>query len=99
VEAGKCRVVLGEGGGLTVVVILVLGRRDVADAAVQPVGVEPVDPAQGGELQVVDAPERSVVADALGLVEPDDGLGQGVVVAVTDAADGRDRPGVASRLP
>jgi hypothetical protein len=38
VEAGKRDVVPGDGGGVTVVVVLVLGRRDVADAAVQPVG-------------------------------------------------------------
>ncbi len=37
---------------------------------------------------------RAVAADAFGLVEPDHGLGQRVVVAVADAADRGDRAGV-----
>jgi len=44
--------------------------------------VEPVDPFQGGELEVVEASPGAFVADELGLVEADDRLGQGVVVAV-----------------
>jgi len=36
------------------------------------------------------------VADALGLVEPDDGLGQGVIEGVADGPDRRDRAGVAT---
>jgi hypothetical protein len=51
--------------------------------------VEPVDPVQGAELELVDAPPRAVWANAFGLVERDQALGQGVVVTVrTDRSDG-----------
>jgi len=60
----------------------VLGGRHVSDRAVQPGLVEPRNPAAGGELKVVDAPERAVTADALGLVEPDQAFGLGIVYGV-----------------
>ena len=62
---------------------------DVVEVAVQPFGVAPVDPGEGGELDVVDRGPRALVgpADEFGLVEPVDGLGQGVVVAVADHPD------------
>ena len=46
----------------------------------------------GGVLQVGQAgqrpgPERGALADVLGLVQPDRGLGQGVIVGVADRAD------------
>ena len=45
-------------------------------------GVLPVDPAEGGEFDVVDGPPRPVAgtADQFGFVERVDGLGQGVVI-------------------
>ena len=49
--------------------------------------VEPVDPFQRGILDGVDRAPRSASADDLGLEQPDDRLGQGIVVRVTDAAD------------
>ena len=64
--------------------------RDVAAVAVEAVLVEPVDPGQRGELDLADVgpPSWGVGAiDALGLVEPVDGLGERVVVAVGDGAD------------
>lgn len=60
---------------MTVVRVLVLDWWDVSDAAVQPGLVEPVHSAQGGEFEVVDAALGPFVADAFGLVEPDDALG------------------------
>lgn len=45
----------------------------------QAVLVEPVDPAQSGELEVVHAAPRPLVAYALCLVEPNQALGLGVV--------------------
>ena len=50
-----------------------LGGRDVAEVAVKPGGVVPVDPAEGGQLDVLDRPPRSLSGstDQLGLVEPD----------------------------
>ena len=63
---------------LTVVLGLVLDRREVAQAAVQPAGVEPADPAQSGEFEVVDTAPGPFTFGALGLVEPDQAFGLGV---------------------
>ena len=49
--------------------------------------VEPVHPVEGGELDGFQRAPRSAPPDDLGLVEAVDRLGQGVVVAVADAAD------------
>ena len=60
------------------------GWRDaVGVVVVEPAAVEPVDPFQGGELEVVESSPGAAVADELGLVEPDDRLGQRVVVALS----------------
>ena len=60
------------------------GWRDPAGVVVVDASVvEPVDPFQGGELEVLEASPGAAVADELGLVEPDDRLGQGVVVALS----------------
>ena len=67
------------GGVLTVVLLLELDWRDVADRGVQALVVEPVDPGQGRQLEVVHGAERAVTLDALVLVEADDGLGEGGV--------------------
>ena len=63
------------------------GRRDAAVAVQEPAMVEPVDPFQGCEFEVVEALQRSSVAHEFGLVEPDDRFGQRVVVAVAAGAD------------
>jgi hypothetical protein len=68
-----------------------LGRWEVADRLEEPAMVEPVDPLQGGVLDLVDALPRAVPADQLGLVQADDRFGQGVierVAAGTDRSDG-----------
>ena len=76
----------------TVVLGFRFGGRDVADAAVKPVVVPPVDPGHGGQLDVEQVAQWPVQerarAQALGLVEPDDAFHEGVVVGVADAADG-----------
>lgn len=59
------------GGVLTVVRSLDLARRDVAQGAVQPGVVEPVDPGQRAQLEVVDGADGSSVAHAFGLVQAD----------------------------
>jgi hypothetical protein len=46
-------------------VVLVLDRWDQADLAVQPSMVEPVDVLGDGDLQVVDALPRALLADQL----------------------------------
>lgn len=56
---------------LMVICLLVLDRGGVGQGAVEPVGVEPVHPGQGGqlelELELVDGAEWAVGADALSL--------------------------------
>ena len=76
---------------------LELRRWEVADGLQEPAVVEPVDPLQGGVLEVVDAPPGAAPADQFGLGQADDRLGQRVVVAVAAGADRGDRPGSASR--
>ena len=46
----------------------------------EPIGVPEADPAGGRQLDLVDAPPGTVAVDQLGLVQPVDGLGQGIVV-------------------
>jgi len=78
---------------LSLVCGLELGRWEVANGLQEPAVVEPVDPFQGGVLDLVDALPRAAPADQLGLVQPDDRLGQRVVEAVaagTDRGDGTD---------
>ena len=59
-----------------------LCRRYVAEVAVEALVVVPVHPAQGGEFDVVDAAPRALVgsADEFGLVETDDGFGEGALM-------------------
>src|SRR5262249_57465400 len=65
--------------------------------------VEPVDPGERGELDLLRMPPRPLRPDDLGLVEADHRFGQGIVVGVADAANrgldaGRSEPlGVANR--
>ena len=60
-----------------------LGGRDVAAVAVQPDRVVPVDPAEGGQLDVVDRlpwpPAMDRPADDLALVEAVDALSERIV--------------------
>ena len=71
-----------------------LGRRDRTNGLQEAAMVEPVDPLQGGVLDLVDAPPGAAPVDQLGLVQPDDRLGQGVVVAVAAGTDRGDGAGV-----
>jgi len=77
---------------LAVVGGLELGRWDMADRLQEPAVVEPVDPLQGGVLDLVEALPGAAPADQLSRVQPDDRLGQGVIEPVPAAAYGGDRP-------
>ena len=66
-----------------------LGGRDVPDRLEKAAIVEPVDPFEGGELDRFEAAPGAAPMDHLGFVEAVDGFGEGIVVAVTDAADRR----------
>ena len=51
--------------------------------------VEPVDPFEGSELDVLGRGPGGAPVDDLGLVEAIDGLGQGVVEGIANGADRR----------
>lgn len=77
---------LGGYDALTVVVGVEGDRGGVAsivgDLAMEPAVVDPVDVAESGELDVVEAAPGAVALDELPLVEPVEALGQGVLVAI-----------------
>ncbi len=75
--------------GLGIVARFSLGGRDIPDRFEQTTGVEPVDPFEGGELDGLERPPWSTPMDQFGFEQPVDRLGEGIVVAVADAADGR----------
>jgi hypothetical protein len=60
---------------------------EVVDGFVGPAVVVPVDPFQGGDLDLVEAAPRPAPVDQLGLEQPDRGFGQGVVYASPTLAD------------
>ena len=70
----------------------VQGRRHVADRFEEPPIVEPVSLFERRVLHRIVSPPRPASADHLGLAEPDDGLGEGVVVGVAHAAEGGSAP-------
>ena len=63
---------------MTVVVLFKFRRWDLPVGLEEAAVVEPVDPFEGRVLEVVEAAPGAAVADELGLVEPDDRLGEGV---------------------
>ncbi len=82
---------------LTVVLGFDLGGRPVVQGLVQAGVVVPVDPGDGGELEVVQAAPRPFVPDELGLVGADEALRERVVVGVADRADRGSGAGVERR--
>src|SRR4051794_41410915 len=73
---------------LGVVACLGLGRWDIADRLEETAVVVPVDPLEGGELNLLQAAPRATPPDHLGLEQAIYRLGERVIVRVTDAADG-----------
>ena len=67
-----------EGFGVSVVELLGLYGGEVIDRAVGAFGVEPLHPARGGNLDLVDVAPGAFVVDELGLVEPDLRLREGI---------------------
>ena len=74
------------------------GRRDEADGLQKPAIVEPVHPLEGCELDGLEVAPRASSMDDLSLVEAVDRFGEGVVVRIADAADGRLDPGFGEPL-
>jgi len=67
---------------LSVVGLLELHRRNVTVVLVQAAVIEPVDPFQGGDLDLLDGPPGATWLDQLGLVE----TGEQVARRIADAA-------------
>src|SRR5690606_30902148 len=72
--------------------------RDVADGFEEPVMVEPPDPFEGRELDILMAAPRSAAPNHLRLEEADHRLGQCVVIGVAATADGRLDAGLSKPL-
>src|SRR5215208_7337689 len=66
-----------------------LGGRDIPDRLEEAAFVEPVDPFESGKLDGFEAAPGAAPMDHLGFVEAVDGFGEGVIVAVPDAANRR----------
>ena len=66
--------------------------RDVTERLKQAVLVEPVHPLQGFPFDLIFGFPRAQPIDDFGFEGADDRLGQGVVITVADAADGRLQP-------
>jgi hypothetical protein len=60
--------------------------RDVSNRLEQPALIEPIDPFQGSVFHRFQMTPRAATIDHFGFVEPDDRLGERVVVGITDAA-------------
>ena len=74
---------------LGIVACFGLGGWNSADGFEQASMVEPVDPFQRSELDGFQASPGAASPDHLGLVEAIDGLGEGIIIAVANAANRR----------
>ena len=77
---------------MSVVVVFVFGWWDASEFVEESPMVEPVDPLEGGVLEVVEASPWPTVSDEFGLVEADDRLGERIVIAVSSGSDRGDDP-------
>lgn len=68
------------------VLLLSLCLRNVSDGYEQASVVEPIDPAEGGQFQILHVAPWPLAIDQLGFVEAVNRLGEAVVVAATNAA-------------
>ena len=68
---------------------------EVIELVVGSLGVEPLDPSGGGQLDVVDVAPGPLASDQLVLDRGDEALAGGVVLGVAAAAYVRDQPGIA----
>ena len=80
----------GYGHGLNggVIICLSLGGGDIADGFEEAVVVEPIDPGEGREFNLLDAFPGAAAMNDLGFVEAIHGFREGVIIGIADAADG-----------
>jgi hypothetical protein len=92
VKSGLC----GSGVDRLLVILMVcgfvLGWTPTAQRGVEAAVVPPVDPFQGGELDLLDGPPGPTPFDQLGLEQSVHGFGEGVIKAVPAAADRSGEP-------
>lgn len=92
---GTCQ---GHRFGLGIVKGFVFGRWEHPKLSVQAPVIEPVDIVQGGVLDVIEPLPGAMMTDQFGLVEPSEGLGEGIVLAVAPGTDRRDGTGLGQTL-
>lgn len=83
--------------GLLIIPCLKFRRRHLANRLEQPARAEPIHPGERRELRRVEAAPGLLSSNHLGLEEPDDRFGQGVVIRITATADGGPIPLSAKR--
>ena len=76
----------------------VLGRWHIPNRLEEPLGIEPIDPFERCKLHVLQRAPRAAAPNHLRLEEPDDRLGQGIVIRIADAADRRFDAGLGQAL-
>ena len=74
---------------LFIVPRLGLSGRNIANGLEEAAVVEPVHPFECGEFHGFCVPPRATTVDDLGLEQAVDSFGEGIVVGIADAADGR----------
>ena len=79
----------------SIVHLFELGRRNASDRFEKTSVIEPVDPLESCELDLLDVAPRTSLSDHFGLVQPDDRFGQRVALesegySVLEAAEGRE---------
>ncbi len=82
---------------LSGVVHLVLDGGDISDRLQESLRVVPMDPLEGGELNVFETMPGPTSTDHLGLVEADDRFSQSVIVRVPRLPTDGSMPASASR--
>ena len=85
-------------GELLIIPILGLGGWDVSEGFEQSLVVEPSHPFEGSQFQRLHGFPGRPAMDQFGLVKAVDGFGQGVVVGIALAADGRFDAGLGQAL-
>lgn len=70
-----------------VIASLAFGRRNMFDGRQEPPVVEPVHPLESGELNGLEASPWPASVNHLGPVRTVDGFGEGIFIAISDAAN------------
>jgi len=72
---------------LLVVTLRKFNRWQVAEGFEKAPVVEPIYPFEGCKFDLLQVTPGTVMVDQFGLIQADEGLGQGVVIEIANAAD------------